>query len=58
VDPSGRNAGLILLFHQSEWHLLMTSGFDALDNVYHYTTAHGFAGILEDNKLRATNFAF
>lgn len=26
--------------------------------VYHYTTAHGFAGILNDRAIRATNFSF
>lgn len=58
MEPTSRDAGLILLFKQSEWNWLMASGVEAPENVYHYTTALGFAGILLASTLRATNFSF
>jgi hypothetical protein len=56
MDPSGRDAGLILLLLQSEWHEALI--VDPPDKVYHYTTAAGFNGIAREAMLRATNFGY
>lgn len=59
MDPSGRDAGLVFLFLQRLSIDLSLSAFPALPRrVYHYTTAGGFAGILRERVMRATNFSF
>jgi hypothetical protein len=58
MDPAGRDAGLIHLFRQQEWSVLMSSGGNAPATVYHYTSAKGFAGIVGEAEFRATNFSF
>jgi hypothetical protein len=59
MDPSGRDAGLVFLFLQQLSIGLSLSAFPTLPRrVHHYTTAAGFAGILHDGGMRATNFSF
>ena len=58
MDPAGRDAGLVHLFLQEEWYKTLLSAVRQPDTVYHYTTADGFAGIVGEMRLRATNFSF
>ena len=57
VSPEHSDENLIEQFRGQLWHPVSLTEFKP-GCVYHYTTADGFAGIVNDGFVRATNFSF
>jgi hypothetical protein len=58
MDPSGRDAAFLPMYQQEEWNEACRLRRDCPATVYHYTTAEGLRGIVQEATLRATNFSF